>query len=107
MKICILFLTCANNKEAKNIATTLLKKRLVFCTKRFPVSSSFLWKRKLETAEEILLVMDSIEENFEKIKKEVAKIHSYKAFVLLSSPVTQTTKEVEAWIKEELRLYSK
>ena len=51
--------------------------------------------------------MDSIEENFGKIEQEVAKIHSYKTFVLLSSPVTQTTKEVQAWIRQELVLEKK
>lgn len=102
MKICVLFLTCANSKEADTISKTLLEKRLIFCAKRFPVSSSFLWKGKLDYAGEVLLVMDSIEENYKKVEQEVAKIHSYKTFVLLSSPVTQTTKKVRDWVRKEL-----
>ncbi len=102
MKICILFLSCANNKEAEKISKTLLEKKLIICVKKFPVSSSFLWKGKVDNTNEVLLIMDSIDENFNRIKKEVAKLHSYKAFVLFSSPVTHTTKEVEKWIKQEL-----
>jgi len=102
MKPSLLFLTCANDKEAEKIARTLLAKKLVICTKRFPVSSSYLWKGKTNSANEVMLVMESIEKNFPKIEKEVAKIHSYKTFVLLSSPVTKTTQKVKTWIKQEL-----
>ncbi len=102
MKMCLLFLTCASDKEAEKIAKTLLAKKLVVCTKRFPVTSSYLWKGKIASNNEVMLVMESIEENFPKIEKEVAKIHSYETFVLLSSPVTKTTKKVEHWIKQEL-----
>lgn len=97
----MLFLTCANEAEADKISKSLLEKKLIFCAKRFPVSSSFLWKGSVDLAREVLLVMDSIEENFGKIEQEVAKIHSYKTFVLLSSPVTQTTKKVKDWIRQE------
>lgn len=102
MKICVLFLTCANNEEADKISKKLLEEKLIVCAKRFPVSSSFLWEGKINKAEEVLLIMDSIEENFENIKKEVAKIHSYDNYVLLSSPVHQTTKDVIDWMKKEL-----
>ncbi|MCJ7740853.1 divalent-cation tolerance protein CutA [Candidatus Microgenomates bacterium] len=102
MKPSLLFLTCGNDKEAEKIAKTLLAKKLVVCTKRFPVTSSYLWKGKIASGNEILLIMESTEENFPKIEKEVAKIHSYETFVLLSSLVTKTTKKVEGWIKQEL-----
>lgn len=104
MKICVLFLTCVNNEEADKISKTLLEKKLIYCAKRFPVSSSFLWEGKIDKAEEVLLIMDSIEENFEKIKKEVAKLHSYKTFVLSASPINKTTNNVKKWILEELKL---
>lgn len=103
MKMCVLMLTCVNKKEADKITKSLLEKRLIVCSKSSPVSSSFLWKGKIESSDEILLFMDSIEENFEKINKEVRKLHSYETFVLISLSINQTTKEVEDWIKKELK----
>ena len=103
MRICILYLTCVSSEEADKISRILLEKKLIVCAKRFPVESSFLWEGKIDKAEEVLLIMDSIEENFERIKKEVAKIHSYKTFVLFSTPVNQTTDEVNHWMKKELK----
>lgn len=102
MKFNLLFLTCANKEEAEKIEQALLNKKLVYCVKKTPVSSTFLWKGKIANSGEVLLVMDSVEENFEKVNAEIKKIHSYETFVLTSVPVTKTTKEVETWVKEEL-----
>ena len=102
MKHCILLLTCANQKEAEKISQILLEKKLVVCIKTASVRSSFLWHKKINHASEVLLIMDSVERNFDKIKEEVKKIHSYETFVLTSSLVNKTTPEVEKWIEEEL-----
>ncbi len=103
MKMNVLLLTCANKEEADKIAKTLLEKKLIVCVKKSPVSSSFLWKNKIQSSEEILLIMDSIVENFERINSEVKKLHSYKTFVLTSLLVSQTTQGVQDWAKDELK----
>jgi periplasmic divalent cation tolerance protein len=95
----IYYLTCANDWEADKIAKALLTKKLVACAKQMPVSSSSWWKGKLTEDKEILLVMESIEENFIKIEKEVRKLHSHETFVLYST-FAKTTKKVEEWIHE-------
>lgn len=102
MQMNVLLLTCVDKKEADKIANSLLKKKLIVCAKKTSVSSSFLWKNKIESSNEILLIMDSVIENFEKINSEVKKVHSYKTFVLTSLLVSQTTKDVESWVKKEL-----
>lgn len=102
MKPNVLYLTCASSEEADHIAKVLLEKRLIICAKRTAVTSQYLWKRKIEKAQEVLLIMDSIEENFENIEKEIKKLHSYKTFVLYSHPV-KTTTAVNQWIKDELK----
>ena len=102
MKIILLFLTCANEKEADAIARTLLEKHLIVCAKKLPVSSSFFWKGSIDSADEVLLIMESVEEKFNAIEQEVRKLHSYETFVLLSVPVSRGSKGVEEWIEEGL-----
>ncbi len=99
----LLFLPCANNKEAEKISQSLLEKHLIVCAKKTPVSSAFFWKGKIDKANEILLVMESVEENYEKIEKEVGKLHSHKIFVLSAVSVIKYSKGVEAWLKEGLK----
>ena len=102
MKLCILLLTCANSEEADKISQSLLTKHLIVCAKKLPVSSSFLWKGKIDSASEILLIMDSWQEHFDTIENEIRKIHSYETFTLFSIPVNNTTKKVKEWIKGEI-----
>jgi uncharacterized protein involved in tolerance to divalent cations len=47
--------------------------------------------------------MESVEKNFEKINKEVKKLHSYETYVLYSIAAGKTTKEVENWLKKEIK----
>lgn len=103
MKMAVFVLTCADKKEADKIGDVLLKKKLIACAKEFSVSSSFWWKGKIDNSQEVLLMMESIEENFEIVNKEVRKVHSYETFVLFSLPVGQTTKDVEKWLNKELK----
>lgn len=103
MKLCLLYLTCANDEEADKISQSLLEKKLVFCIKKCPVSSSFLWKSKINHANEVLLIIESLEKNFSEVEKEIAKLHSYDTFVLISTQVIKTTTKVKKWVKEELK----
>ena len=98
----IYFLTCADDWEGDRILKALLKKRLIVCGKKMPVSSIFLWKGKINEANECQLVMESIAENFDKINAAVSKLTSYETPTLFSIPVSKTTKGVESWLKKEL-----
>lgn len=99
----IYYLTCTNNREADKISKALWKKRLIACAKKLPVSSMFRWKGKIDNTKEILVMLESIEENFDKINAVVNKLTSYETPMLFSIPVSKTTKEVEKWLKEELK----
>ncbi|MBI2611555.1 divalent-cation tolerance protein CutA [Candidatus Gottesmanbacteria bacterium] len=98
----IYFLTCGSDKEAKKIASHLISLHLVVCTKRIPVSSIYPWKEKVEEANEILLTMDGRESDFEKIEKEIKKLHSYETFVLTATPITRVNSDAKNWMENEL-----
>jgi len=104
MKPCLLYLTCANDDEANLISQTLLSKKMVVCIKKSKIKSSFLWNGKIDKSDETLLIMDSIEEMFDRIEAEVKKVHSYKTFVLLALPIIKSSSGIEAWMKSELNV---
>ena len=98
----ILYLVCANEKEADGITEVLLEKELVACAKKLPVKSVFRWKSKLNKADEIVLLLETENKFFDAIESEVRKLHSHKTFILASIPVGKTSKGVTKWLKEEL-----
>ena len=103
MKLCLLFLSCKNIKEADKISGQLLKEKLIVCAKKISINSYYLWNKKIESAQEVLLIMDSVEENFEKINKEVKKIHSYKTYTLLMIGINKINDKTLKWLQNSLR----
>lgn len=98
----ILYLTCANDDEAKTIGNALLEARLVTCVRRSPVSSSYWWDGKINHDNEILLMMESLESKFDEIEAIVTKLHSYDEYVLTAVPVSKTTPGVLKWLDDTL-----
>jgi periplasmic divalent cation tolerance protein len=102
-RFCQLWLTVGSKEEADKIANTLLVKHLVACVRQIPVSSDYHWQGKIEHSEEVLLQMESREDLFDEIENEVAKLHSYKTFILEATPVTAISKTAVKWLKSELK----
>lgn len=104
MKPCLLLLSCKNDQEADKISFQLLKLKLIVCAKKISINSNYLWKGKIESDPETLLIMDSIEENFEKIDKVVKKIHSYKTYNLIMTKVEKINEQGLKWLQDNILL---
>lgn len=100
---CQLWLTCKDAVEADGVAQALLDQKLIACAKQTTIDSYFLWKGQKDNNREVLLVMDSREDLFEKVEKEVAKLHSYETFVLQAVPVINVSKDAKEWLLKELQ----
>ena len=77
MKISIVYVTHKNQEEAEKITTYLLDKRLIACANFFPIKSVYRWEGKTENQDEIVSLLKTKEENFEKVKDEIEKMHPY------------------------------
>ena len=100
---CQLWLTCANKVEADKIARALLEKHLVACVHKIPIASNFHWQGKIKSSKEVLLQMDSLDDLFDEVEREVVKLHSYDTFVLQAVSVSRTSKKAEHWLEKELK----
>lgn len=106
-ELCQFWLTCKDEKEADKIANTLLVKHLIGCAKQIPVKADYWWKGKIEHSDEVLLIMESEPDNFEKIETEVAKLHSYDTFVLEGVAINKISSKAERWLHRGLSYGSK
>ena len=95
-----IYVTCKDEKEAVKISKHLLKKRLIACSNMFPIKSMYWWDKKVVNDDEIILLAKTANKNYEKIKKEVKKLHSYDVPCILKFNV-EANKEYGNWVKEE------
>lgn len=96
-----LVLTCGSWQEAQAIADVLLEKHLVACVEFMEIKSRYHWKQKIEQADEIKLIMETVADNFEKIEEQVTKLHSYDTFVLQQIPLTRLSEAAKSWWRHE------
>ncbi len=101
MKPVIFFLTCADQNEADLITNSLLEKQLAVCIKTLPTSSTYRWKGEIEKSNEILLIIDSVEENFDHVSLAVKALHSYETYNLSMVTMSKTTDDILSWIAAE------
>ncbi len=97
MGFIIVYVTHKNLKQAKKIASYLLKKKLIACANFFPIKSSYWWKRKIENSNEVVSIFKTKKQNWKKIKSEVQKIHPYDVPCIMKLNV-EANKDYESWV---------
>ena len=73
---CLVITTCSNEDEAR-IKEALLKEKLAACISSFDVSSSYIWKEKIEEAKERMLFIKTKKERCKDVMHRIKQLHSY------------------------------
>jgi periplasmic divalent cation tolerance protein len=95
-----IYVTHSNQAEAEKITSYLLNKHLIARTNFFPIKSTYWWKGKLETTDEIVTLLKTKEENFEIVRDEILKIHPYETPCILKIEM-EANESYGQWIHGE------
>ena len=99
----MIMITSSSEQEAKTIIEKLLKNRLIACGNLIgPISSSFWWKDRIETSKEYLILLKSRNNLFNKIEREVLRLHSYEIPEMIVFPIIDGSKDYLKWINTSL-----
>ena len=70
--------TAGSREEADRIATVLVESHLAACVNLLPgISSVYRWQGKVETADEVLLLIKTTLDNLGAVESAVRGLHSY------------------------------
>lgn len=98
----VVYITAPNPDEAEKITKALLERRQAACVNTGPgVTSHFWWKDKLETAEEILLIVKSKDSLLPDIIETVRKLSSNDVPEVIALPVTGGNRDYLDWLNQE------
>ena len=102
-KTLICFTTSTNAAEARKIAKTLLKKKLIACANIIPkIESHYLWKGRLEKGNETLLILKTKRELQGRVEEEIKRLHSYELPVI-EFVETSVSAPVQEWVEKETK----
>src|SRR3954451_4195462 len=100
----LILTTAGSESEAKQIATTLVERRLAACVNILPrVASVYRWRGKVEAAEEFLLIIKTVKAQQEQVQLAIRELHSYELPECIAIAVEGGSTEYLEWITDSLK----
>jgi periplasmic divalent cation tolerance protein len=100
----LILVTASQRAEAKRIAHALVEEQLAACVNLIGgVHSVYRWKEAVETAEEVLLLIKTVEEKVEAVRTRVHQLHSYEVPEFLVLDIAGGSSAYLAWIASSIR----
>ena len=104
MNFILIHITNPTKEEARKVAKHLLEKNLIACANIFQINSLYWWDGTIADENEFVLIAKTSENNFEKVKNEVEKIHSYTVPCIIKIHVSSNKKYFD-WLISVIRDY--
>lgn len=99
-----IYVTIPTRAVARRIARHLLEKRLIACGNILPCRSLYWWRGKIVEHGEHLLIAKTAAAHWDKLKREVEKIHPDEVPCVGRMPFRANAR-YEAWLKREVRMH--
>lgn len=95
--------TTASKEEAEKIAQALVARRLAACVQvAGPIASVYHWQGKLETSQEWLCVVKTLESHYADLQAAIRELHSYDVPEILAFKVVAGDRDYLNWLAGEL-----
>ncbi len=100
----VVLVSCKSVAQAWKIAKAAVKDRLAACGNVVGprVTSVYRWKRKVEEANEALLLLKTTRGRFSALEKEIRRMHSYENPEIIALPVVLGSRDYLTWIGESV-----
>ncbi len=96
---------CGDEAEARRVARHLVEARVAACVTIVPGAASvYWWQGKVEEASEWVLIIKSVRSRFDRLREELARIHSYQAPEIVALPVVDGSPAYLDWMEREVQL---
>ncbi|MDX1946808.1 MAG: divalent-cation tolerance protein CutA [Pirellulaceae bacterium] len=96
--------TTAERKDADEIATAVLEKRLAACVQvSGPLDSSYWWNGRIDTAREWLLTIKTRRDAYPKLEKLILSLHPYDQPEIVATPAVEIASGYLKWLADEVK----
>ncbi len=96
--------TVGDAQVAQQIATALVEQRLAACVQTVgPVTSTYRWQGKIETAQEWQLVIKSHARVFPALRDAIAQLHPYDVPEILALPIVAGADAYLEWMQQQIQ----
>lgn len=99
----VILVTTDSSDSAQRIGQSLVNKKLVACCNIVSnIKSIFRWKGKIDKSDEVLLILKTKKDVFQKVVQEVRNLHPYEVPEIIALPIVYGNKDYLGWIEKEV-----
>ena len=103
MSYILVFMTASSKSEAKKIVRSLLEEKLIACANMIDsVYSVFWWQENIKEEKEVLVIMKSHQELFNKVSTRIREVHSYDTPEILALSIVDGSSQYLEWMNKVL-----
>ncbi len=100
----LVYVTAPGLDEAQSLARLAVERRLAACANILPgMRSLYWWQGKMESAEEVVLILKTTEALEEVLIQALTDAHSYDCPCVVSLPIESGNPAFLQWIEDETR----
>jgi periplasmic divalent cation tolerance protein len=100
----LIYMTAPDAATATTIARALVDERLAACCNIISgVRSVYRWEGAVEESDEVLVIIKSTPEMFDKLRDRVQQLHPYDVPELIAHPITHGSEPYIKWVFESVR----
>ena len=104
MDAIVIFCTVPNKDDAKKISNAIINENLAACVSTVDkVHSVFSWNGEVCSENEMLLIIKTRRDLFEKIEVVIRALHSYNVPEIIALPVIVGSDDYLGWIEHETK----
>ncbi len=94
-------ITAPKEEEAVNIAKTLVEEKLAGCINIIRnVRSIYFWQGKIEDDSEVLMIVKTKADLFDKLSERVKSLHSYTLPEIIGIKIKKGSEDYLKWLSE-------
>lgn len=95
----IVFCTCPDSESAVRLSHSLVEQRLAACVSQIPgLTSIYPWQGKIETASEVLLLIKTRADQWERLQTFLNTHHPYELPEIVAVPIVQGSEAYLSWM---------
>lgn len=96
--------TTESKADAQSLAGAIVESSLAACVQIIgPITSTYRWRGKIETAEEWLCVIKSKGELYEELEGAIRAVHAYQEPEIIATKIVKGSAGYLAWLDENTR----
>jgi len=95
----LVFCTCSSQLEASQLAHSLVGGGAAACVNIIPaIESIYRWEGKIETSQEVLLLIKTTPGRFPDLRDQIVALHSYDTPEVIALPIVDGLAKYLAWL---------